>query len=143
MGKDAGWSTQTREGETLSYKDAFRAHRWEINTGLLFASMLILAPQLTLWFAPIILPLIASPFIAVATSRKDLGALAGRLGLLVTPEEVTERSEALGAQIHQLFPVVSDRHATVMDLDLPETSVFWPNLIATQRRAMPASATVH
>lgn len=143
MGRDAGWSTQTREGETLSYKDAFRAHRWEINTGLLFASMLLLAPNLTIWFAPIILPLIASPFIAVATSRKDLGAWAGRLGLLVTPEEVTERSEALGAQIHQLFPVVDDRHTTVQNMDMPETSVLWPNLIATQRRAMPASATVH
>jgi len=141
-GKDAGWTAQTRDGETLSYKDAFRAHRWEINTGLLFASMLLLAPHLTIWFAPIILPLIASPFIAVLTSRKDLGAAAGRMGLLVTPEEVTERSEHLGAQIHQLFPPVSDRRITV-DEDVPESSVFWPSLIATQRRAMPISATVH
>jgi membrane glycosyltransferase len=140
-GKDAGWTAQVRDGKTLSWPDAFRAHRWEINTGLLFASILTLAPHLTIWFAPIILPLIASPFIAVLTSRRDLGAAAGRMGLLVTPEEVSERAEALGAAIHQLFPPVRARSEA--DVDMPETSVFWPSLISAQSRAQPISATVH
>ncbi|MBX3481159.1 MAG: glucans biosynthesis glucosyltransferase MdoH, partial [Caulobacter sp.] len=141
-GKDAGWTAQTRDGETLNWPDAFRAHRWEINTGLLFAAILTLAPHLTIWFAPIILPLIASPFIAVLTSRRDLGAAAGRMGLLVTPEEVTERSEVVGAPVHQLFPAVTARRADEDDLELPETSVFWPSLIAAQHRAQPIRATV-
>jgi len=140
-GKDAGWTAQVRDGETLSWPDAFRAHRWEINTGLLFASVLTLAPHLTIWFAPIILPLIASPFIAVLTSRRDLGAAAGRMGLLVTPEEVSERAEALGAAVHQLFPPVRARGEA--DGEMPETSVFWPSLISAQSRAQPISATVH
>jgi membrane glycosyltransferase len=142
LGRDAGWTAQTRDGGTLDWKDAFRAHRWQINTGLLFTAILTLAPHLVIWFAPIVLPLLASPFIAVWTSRRDLGAAAGRLGLLVTPEEVTERSEQLGAAIHQLFPVV-DRRIELSDEDIAETSVYWPNLIAAQRRAMPAHATLH
>lgn len=127
-GKDAGWTAQARDGETLAWQDAFRAHRWEINTGLLFTAILTLAPHLVIWFAPIVLPLLASPFIAVLTSRRDLGLMAGRSGLLVTPEEIEARREHSDTAIHQLFPPVADRREEASD----ETdATFWPALIAS------------
>jgi membrane glycosyltransferase len=137
-GKDAGWTAQARDGETLAWQDAFRAHRWEINTGLLFTAILTLAPHLVIWFAPIVLPLLASPFIAVLTSRRDLGLMAGRSGLLVTPEEIAARSESHDTAIHQLFPPVSERREEAAD---EVDATFWPALIAShgaQQRAGPA-----
>ncbi|MFN3859092.1 MAG: glucans biosynthesis glucosyltransferase MdoH [Caulobacter sp.] len=139
-GKDAGWTAQARDGETLDWKDAFRAHRWQINIGLIFTATLTLAPHLTIWFAPIILPLLASPFIAVWTSRRDFGAAAGRMGLLVTPEEVAERQAETGAaRVHQLFPAVSDR-APAADEAADGDEIFWPALLAAQRNGARAAA---
>jgi membrane glycosyltransferase len=135
-GKDAGWSAQTRDGETLSWQDAFRAHRWEINTGLLFAAILTLAPHLVLWFAPIVLPLLASPFIAVLTSRRDLGHWAGRSGLLVTPEEIAARSEHADHAVHQLFPATDQPRSD----DREETDqTFWPAMISASSTANPSA----
>ncbi len=86
-GRDAGWAPQQREGSTMRWRDAFRCHRWEMGAGLAFAAGAALVPDLMLWFAPVVLPLLLSAPIAVLTSRVDLGLRARRAGLMITPEE--------------------------------------------------------
>ena len=94
-GKDAGWTAQTRTAEGLGWKDAFRAMRWQMITGLGFCAGLAFRPDLSLMFAPIVLPLLFAPALAVWTSRVSIGERAARAGCLVTPEETASATPAI------------------------------------------------
>ncbi|RZJ01966.1 MAG: glucans biosynthesis glucosyltransferase MdoH [Brevundimonas sp.] len=86
-GRDAGWAPQQREADGLSWGDAFRAMGWQIVAGLGFVGALCVRPDLTVFFLPIVLPLLLSPAIAVWTSRVSSGEAFERNGLLVVPAE--------------------------------------------------------
>lgn len=86
-GHDAGWATQQRSADGLSWKDAFAAMRWQMATGVMFALGLFIRPDLATWFAPIVLPLLFAAPIAVFTSRRRTGEAFARKGWLVTPDE--------------------------------------------------------
>ena len=88
-GHDAGWATQQRSADGLSWKDAFTAMRWQMITGVLFSLGLLIRPDLATWFAPIVLPLLFAAPIAVFTSRRRTGEAFARKGWLVTPDEDT------------------------------------------------------
>ena len=88
-GHDAGWATQQRSADGLSWKDAFTAMRWQMITGVLFSLGLLIRPDLATWFAPIVLPLLFAAPIAVFTSRRRTGEAFARKGWLVTPDEGT------------------------------------------------------
>lgn len=94
-GRDAGWAAQSRTAEGLGWKDAFRAMRWQMITGLGFCAGLAFRPDLALTFAPIVLPLLFAPVLAVLTSRASLGERAARAGCLVTPEETASATPAI------------------------------------------------
>ncbi len=86
-GHDAGWATQQRDVDGLAWSDAFRAMRWQMATGVLFALGLFIRPDLATWFAPIVLPLLFAAPIAVFTSRVRTGEAFAKKGWLVTPDE--------------------------------------------------------
>jgi membrane glycosyltransferase len=86
-GHDAGWATQQRSADGLSWKDAFSAMRWQMLTGVMFSLGLFVRPDLATWFAPIVLPLLFAAPIAVFTSRRRTGEAFARKGWLVTPDE--------------------------------------------------------
>lgn len=87
LGHDAGWHAQQRDADGLSWRDAFRAMRWQTLAGLVFIGALTFRPDLATWFAPIVLPLVLSAPLAVWTSRRASGDAFARAGLLVTPEQ--------------------------------------------------------
>lgn len=86
-GRDSGWSTNSRDSDDISFRDAARAHRWELVVGVAFTAALCLRPDLILWFAPIVLPLLLSTPISVFVSRRAPGVKARAAGFMLTPEE--------------------------------------------------------
>ncbi len=86
-GRDSGWSTNARDSDDISFRDAARAHRWEMVVGVAFTAALCLRPDLILWFTPIVLPLLFSTPISVFVSRRAPGIRARANGFMLTPEE--------------------------------------------------------
>ena len=77
--------------------------------GLGFTAGLVVRPDLSICFAPIVLPLLLAPALAVLSSRRRLGERLARAGLMVTPDEhgssampVVFRPSAKPAQVLQL-----------------------------------------
>ena len=86
-GHDAGWHSQDRDADGVSWTDAFRSMRWQMATGLLFCVGLGFRPDLITWFAPVVLPLLFAAPLVVLTSRRRLGDAAAKAGYLAVPDE--------------------------------------------------------
>jgi membrane glycosyltransferase len=94
-GDDAGWRPQQRDADGVTWRDALMAMRWQMAAGAGFAVALGFRPDLTVCFAPIVLPLLLSAPLAVLTSRRATGEAAARKGYLVTPDEHGESAMPL------------------------------------------------
>ena len=86
-GQDAGWQAQQRDADGLEFWDAFKAMRWQLVVGACFVIALAFRPDLSMFFAPIVLPLLAAPWIAMWTSRRGAGDAFLARGWMVIPEE--------------------------------------------------------
>lgn len=86
-GQDAGWQVQQRDADGLAFWDAFKSMRWQMVVGVCFVIALAFRPDLSTFFAPIVLPLLASPWIAMWTSRRASGDAFAARGWMVIPEE--------------------------------------------------------
>ena len=78
-GRPSGWAAQNRDGGNLTLRDAARAHRWHLATGLAFVAIAPVAPIAALWLIPVTLGLLASPWLAVWTSRVVTGSAEAQL----------------------------------------------------------------
>lgn len=85
-GHDAGWLPQQREADELPWNVAFKAMQWQMVTGVVFLAGLCFRPDLSLCFAPVVLPLLFAAPLAVWTSRRAARRRA-RQALFATPEE--------------------------------------------------------
>jgi membrane glycosyltransferase len=97
-GGDAGWHAQQRDADGIAWADAFRAMFWQMMTGLGFCAGLAVRPDLIAWFAPVVLPLLLSPALAVLTSRRRTGETFAKAGYLITPDE--DAISATPAMLH-------------------------------------------
>ncbi|WP_322890107.1 MULTISPECIES: glucans biosynthesis glucosyltransferase MdoH [unclassified Yoonia] len=97
LGRDGGWPAHDRGDGRLRVADAFAACHWIVVCGLFgLALAATLSPGLLLWFLPVTLPMVFSPFIIAWTSRP------GAPQLFLTPEELA-------------LPPVMRLRATVLD----------------------------
>mgnify|MGYP003704788911 CR=1 FL=1 len=82
-GRVVRWDTQARDDRRVPWSEACRLQADSLVAGGLLAVALVYAadPLLTLWMAPLVLALLASPALSVLTSRSDLGQAARRRGL--------------------------------------------------------------
>jgi membrane glycosyltransferase len=93
LGKDAGWSAQQREGSSMPFKVTLRRYFSPTVLGLLLAiAAYAVSLPLFWWMSPVILGLLLTIPLATVTASGVLGRAAGRLGLLVIPEERTPPS---------------------------------------------------
>lgn len=89
LGRDSGWTTQSRDGDLLPWKTALRHTFFYVICGLLPLSMLLwLAPQQIFWLSPILLGLLVSPWLARHSGNKRWGRILAQRKLLLTPEEI-------------------------------------------------------
>lgn len=131
LGRDSGWSAQTREGGAAPWRLVLARHWHHSVAGLGTAALLgALAPAQLLWLSPVLLGLALAPALSRASGSIAAGRLLARLGLLQTPEErqapaALARAGSLRpdyvALLEQLTlrglatdPVARHRHATLL-----------------------------
>ena len=87
-GHDSGWTAQHREEGGLSLDEAANQHLGDMAVGVALAvSALGVSLHTFLWMLPVILGMVFCIPIAALSARRDLGEMARRAGLLLTPEE--------------------------------------------------------
>ncbi|MGH7022238.1 MAG: glucans biosynthesis glucosyltransferase MdoH [Caulobacteraceae bacterium] len=114
-GRDSGWAAQHREEDDLTLEEAANRHLGDTAVGVALAvSAFGVSTDTFLWMLPVILGMVFCIPLAALSSRRDLGEMAARAGLLVTPEEfdpppVVRAFNALRAQPpHELaMPVLT------------------------------------
>jgi membrane glycosyltransferase len=88
IGRDSGWAAQSRDGDSLSWREAVRSHRGHTAAGLVLGVLAVFASPVTLlWLSPVIAGLLLAIPLARVTSDAHFGAWLRDQGLLTTPEE--------------------------------------------------------
>src|SRR3546814_3880561 len=72
-GRPSGWSTQRREADGTTIRDAVFAYRWHVAMGVLCLAPVMTGATIDFWMLPIIAGLLLAPVTATLTSRRDLG----------------------------------------------------------------------
>lgn len=101
IGRDSGWAPQRRTAEALSAREATRQHGWELGVGVILATALAFRPDLTLVFAPILLPLMFTGPVSALLSDPVIGARARASGLIATPDELRDVAPPPAAPVRQ------------------------------------------
>ena len=93
-GRPVTWNAQERGDRGIGLGEALWRHKWHILLGLAWGvSIFFLAPRFIWWMMPVIAGLLLSAPLTALTSRASVGRFLRRLGLLVTPEEVSPPPE--------------------------------------------------
>ena len=90
QGKRSRWVAQSRESDGIALEDALRRYRWHVAAAVALILTAPLAPITAAWLAPVTLGLLVSPWLAMLTARRDLGARAHAAGLFCVPKAPTE-----------------------------------------------------
>lgn len=87
LGISAGWNTQSRDARRITVREILPDLREHLLLGAAFAATAWLDPMTALWLSPIIVGLVASPWLISLTSSETLGsrAAAGRFFLVPEP----------------------------------------------------------
>jgi membrane glycosyltransferase len=103
-GKSVSWDAQSRSDRGLSLGESYARHKWHLAIGLIWGTVvLLLAPKFIWWMAPVLIGMLVAIPLAVLTSRTSLGRSLRRLGLFMTPEEVSPPPE-MAAALRGLAP---------------------------------------
>ncbi|HWT31441.1 MAG TPA: hypothetical protein VN240_10510, partial [Propylenella sp.] len=87
-GRDAGWSSQRRDGDETSWREAWRRHCWHMLAGLVVSiAAWFVSPAILAWLSPTVAGLVLAVPLSRASGSARLGLALRRAGLLVTPEE--------------------------------------------------------
>lgn len=88
LGRDGGWATQRREGEAITFRAALRLARAQLVLGVVLAALaLAINPLLAAWMAPVLVGLLAAPWLIAWTASAEIGARLRARGLLAVPTE--------------------------------------------------------
>ncbi len=94
LGREVMWAPQNRAAGGTGWVDAWKAHWWHTAAGLGFGVFAwIWLRDSFWWFVPVLAGLVLSIPFSVVSSRRGPGALARRLGLFLTPEEIAPPAE--------------------------------------------------
>ncbi len=89
-GRDTGWRPQRRDGGGIALSDIIKRHTPHVLTGIaLTIAAFLVSPDLAAWLSPALIGLLFSIVLSAATASHEAGQRARRLGLFLTPEEVT------------------------------------------------------
>jgi membrane glycosyltransferase len=90
LGRDSGWSATDRADGGVAFSTALRMGLWPMALGaLLSLAALTTSTLATLWVLPIAAPLLLAPGLIWLTGSRAAGGLARRLGLFLTPSEIS------------------------------------------------------
>jgi membrane glycosyltransferase len=87
LGRDSGWSSQSRDGET-GWREAWRKHRWQMLFGaVVTAGAWFVTPTLLAWLSPMLAGFLLAAPLSWASGSAGIGRGLRRAGLLLTEEE--------------------------------------------------------
>ncbi|MGH8605268.1 MAG: glucans biosynthesis glucosyltransferase MdoH, partial [Gammaproteobacteria bacterium] len=90
LGRDSGWQAQTRDDRGTPWSEVYHCHRWHTAVGVLLAiAVYSVSPALLAWMSPAIAGMILSLPVSYLGSRLDVGSIARRANVFLTPEEST------------------------------------------------------
>ncbi|TCH96148.1 glucans biosynthesis glucosyltransferase MdoH [Roseococcus sp. SYP-B2431] len=88
LGRDGGWSAQRREGEAITFRAALRLARAHLALGVVLTALAVaINPLLAAWMAPVLVGLLAAPWLIAWTASTRLAAWLRARGLLTVPTE--------------------------------------------------------
>jgi membrane glycosyltransferase len=116
FGFSVGWSPPARTDSGTTWLFALRRHWGHTLIGLVWGTLMWwLGPTLFWWFTPVLAGMALSIPLSVLTSRRQIGARLRKLGLFLTPEEISPPPEivALRARmkVHEITGDTSDATA--------------------------------
>ena len=115
-GLEVRWQSPPREAAEIDARAALgQFSLFSVLAVAITLWAMLSAPAVAVWLLPVTLPLLASPWLAMAGSRSTLGRTARRYGLLCTPEErvrpeVLQRTERLARISLKLVTIDSEQH---------------------------------
>jgi membrane glycosyltransferase len=99
IGRDAGWKPQRREDGGVGAREVARMYLPHTLFGLsLAAAAYLVSVPLFFWMTPVFAGLVLAIPLAIVTGQRRAGALLRRLGLLLTPEELSPPAELARAR---------------------------------------------
>ena len=117
LGKTVRWDAQPRDDRGVTWSEAWSRMRFPALLGLGWLLMLPMMPGvLWAWTLPLLLGLLAAWPLTVLSSRSGLGAKVRRMGLLLTPEEVSPSPVVRTFQRAMLGSVAPGRPASATKL---------------------------
>jgi membrane glycosyltransferase len=136
-GKSVSWDAQARSDRGLSLGEAYARHKWHLAIGLSWGTVvLLLAPKFIWWMAPVLIGMLVAIPLAVLSSRTSLGRNLRRLGLFLTPEELSPPPE-MAAALRGLTPAQLTAEAGDTSANVPQPSTLRmeprPLVYVTQR----------
>ncbi len=100
-GRDSGWPAQARAG-AADWAGSMRRHgRTTVLAALFAAGLWASMPELLPWQAPTLAGLLLGVPLAALSGSRAGGLALRRIGLMVTPEEMSPPSELLAAEYHR------------------------------------------
>src|SRR3546814_1827567 len=94
-GRPSGWSTQRREADGTTIRDAVFAYRWHVAMGVLCLAPVMTGATIDFWMLPIIAGLLLAPVTATLTSRRDLGDWLASNGIFTAEGRSEEHTSEL------------------------------------------------
>jgi membrane glycosyltransferase len=159
-GRSSGWRAQRREGATLPWSVALRAHRRHALVGVVLALVAAsISWQMLAWLAPAVVGLVLAPALSKLVASTGAGRAVHRLGLLWTPED--GRAPGIALSLDRILPayraalektpdlaaVVADarlleRHLALVDGAPPQASKGFDTLEAVAEKKIREARTV-
>ena len=98
-GKPVTWNAQERGDRGVRLLEALWRHKWHMLLGIVWGAVILtIAPRYIGWLAPVLVGLLVSAPLTAFSSRAGVGRFARRIGLLLTPEELTPPPELAQVQ---------------------------------------------
>jgi membrane glycosyltransferase len=114
-GRDSGWRAQRREGTSVPWSVAVRAHRWHAIAGVALALVAsAISWEMLAWLAPAIAGMLLAAPLSKLVASDGVGRRIQRLGLLRTPEET--RVPAIVRAADAAIPLYREAIAQAPDL---------------------------
>lgn len=137
-GRDSGWSAQRRDGQAMTWRQAFTFHRWHVIAGVLSSTLLFyLAPDLLLWTSPVLVGLVLAPALSRMSGDRRLGRA---LGVLDVPEDRSPpEAVRAAAEVEQTLETFSG----ICIADLTDDPVRCADHLSTLATDAPASLRDH
>ncbi len=124
LGQTVRWDAQPRDDRGVSWAEGWLRLRGTLLVGAGWSLLLLQTDAALLaWCAPLLFGLVLALPMAILSSRTGLGSLARRLGLFLTPEELSPAPILRAFQRAMAGPLVAERpHSPMAGLQLASSS---------------------